>query len=106
MTSEKWQKLSFAEQMGNIGSEFSRARHWQESGDFTNRERALERMIELIDLTISDKRWRSRLFEILRLREVICDLLIKKGDYNISPKSLQEYFLFFGLKLPKTYEKT
>lgn len=101
MTLEKWQKLSLAEQMGNIGSEFSRARHWEKSGDFDNRQRALERMIELIDLTTTDKKWRYRLFELLRLREIICDLLIKKGDYEISPKSLQDYFLFFALSARK-----
>jgi len=97
MNLEKWQKLSLAEQMGNIGSEFSRAKHWEENGDFDSRQKAFERMIELIDLTISDKRWRSRLSEILRLREVICDLLIRGRNYDVSLESLQNYFLFFAL---------
>ena len=101
MTLEKWQKLSLVEQMGNIGSEFSRARHWEESGDFDSREKALERMIKLIDLTISDKKWRCRLFELLRLREIVCDLLIRGGNYDISLKSLQDYFLFFALSARK-----
>lgn len=101
MNLERWQKFSLAEQMGNIGSEFSRAKHWEEKGDFDARQKALERMIELIDLTVSDKRRHSHLVELLRLREIICDLMIRGGNYDISLKSLQDYFLPFALSARK-----
>lgn len=97
MTSEKWQKLSLAEQMGNIGAEISRVIHWHERKDQESKEKALWRALELIDLTISDRRWKPRLFEICRLREVICDLFLGKNIYKISTKHLKDYFLFFAL---------
>jgi len=100
MNLEKWGKLSFAEQIGNIGSEFSRAKHWEELSDFKNREKSLERVIELIDLTIEDSRERqrrSRIKELSRLREILCDKFLGFNIYSISAKNLQDYFLQFGL---------
>lgn len=97
MISEKWQKLSLAEQMGNIGAEVSRVIHWHKKKDKESKEKALWRALELIDLTISDKRWRGRLLEICRLREVICDFFLENNQYKISSKFLKDYFLFFAL---------
>lgn len=41
-------------------------------------------MLELLDLTIEDPRWRGtgRLKELLRLREVLCDLFYGDNVYN------------------------
>lgn len=97
MTNEKWQKLSFAEQMANIGSELNRVIYWHKAGDRENKGKAVWRVLELIDLTIADKRWASRLLELIRLREVFCDLFLGKKLYDISLKSLQNYFLNFAL---------
>jgi hypothetical protein len=55
-----WQKLRLAEQMGNIGSEVARVIHWQEAGDDIEKEKALQRALELLDLTLADPRLRSR----------------------------------------------
>lgn len=101
LASGKWQELSFVEQMANIGSEVNRIIHWQEMGDKESEEKAAWRAIELIDLTISDKRWSLRLLELTRLREVFCDLFIGENTYKTSPKSLQNYFLFFALLTQK-----
>jgi hypothetical protein len=97
LASGRWRRFSLVEQMANIGSEVSRVIHWKEKGNKVNQEKAIERALELIDLTIADKRWKSRLLELLRLREVFCDLFIGDNTYNTSFKSLQNYFLFFGL---------
>ncbi|MBL7141747.1 hypothetical protein ISS21_01470 [Patescibacteria group bacterium] len=97
MTLNKWQKLSLAEQMGNIGSEISRAGHWEKMGDFNNREKALGRAIELVDLTLVDKHWPNGLKELVRLREVLGDLMIKANIYNISLKSLEDFCLDFAI---------
>ena len=101
MAPEKWQKLSLAEQMGNIGSEVNRVIYLEKADDKNNKEKALGRVLELIDLTISDKRWKGRLFEICRLREVICDLFLGNNTYRVSPKFLKDYFLFFALLATK-----
>jgi len=97
MTKQKWQKLSLVEQLANIGSEFNRVLYWQKVGDMENKERAAWRVLELLDLTISDKRWQKRLSELVRLREVICDFFLGERIYNISPKKINDYFLSFAL---------
>lgn len=97
LASGRWFKMSLAEQMGNIGSEVNRALRWRKTGDKNNEEGAVLRALELIDLTISDKRWQGRLLEICRLREVFCDLFFSRNTYKTSSKSLENYFLFFGL---------
>ncbi len=93
MDKEKWQKLSFAEQMGNIGAEVNRAIHWHETGDKENKENALWRALELIDLTILEKPNK----ELFRLREVLCDLFLNNNSYNISTDYIKDYFIQFAL---------
>ena len=97
INNQKWSKLSFAEQLGHVGSEISRARHWHEKGDKPSRDKALERALELIDLTIDDKRWKEKLKEIVRLREIICDWLFEQKNYEIEPVALEHYCTDFLL---------
>ena len=92
----RWFKLSLMEQLGNIGSEVSRARRAQN----INRERfqnAIDRALELFDLTLSDLRWRGRLKEIGRAREVFCDAISGGQEYNSSLIDLEKYFDQFAL---------
>lgn len=97
MIKDKWPKMSLAEQMGNIGSEVYRLINSKERADSKSAQSSFIRVLELIDLTIEDKRWKSRLFEILRLREIICDFYLDKNIYNISVKNLKKYFIPFAL---------
>lgn len=93
----RWQKLTLSEQLANIGAEISRANHWEKEKDIKNKKAALERALELCSLTLADKRWRSRLKEIARLKEVICDIYQDAGFYNVSLKALEDYCLPFAL---------
>lgn len=86
-----WQKLSLAEQLGNIGSEISRAMRWQ-GKDEKNFENAVDRALELFDLTLDDPRWRGRHQEIARAREVFCDTVFGKKEYRDSLQNLLRYF--------------
>lgn len=99
MISEKWQKFSLSQQLANIGSEVSRALSLKQKGKKENMERSVFRALELIDLTILDKRWNGRLHEIFRLREVVCDLFLGKNIHNTKPIFLKNYFLFFALNI-------
>ena len=92
----RWRCLTLAEQMGNVGSEVSRALRWQ-GRDQALFERAMERALELLDLTIEDPRWRSRLKEPVRARELLCDALFGGKDYGISLVDLDRYFFQFAL---------
>lgn len=92
-----WQKLSLAEQLGNIGSEISRARSWEKVDNIDSRNKALARALELVDLTLKDENRLSSLKELARLREVISDNLIKNQQYNIYLEALEKYCLDFAL---------
>lgn len=98
LASGTWVKLSLAEQLGNIGSEVARVIHWQAAGDETEKERALERALELLDLTLADPSLGSRTSELARLREALCDVFFGKREHGISMESLEDYFLPFALR--------
>ncbi len=91
-----WQKLSLAEQLGNIGSEVSRARRWQ-GKDEKSFKGAADRALELFDLTIADPRWSKRLKEIVRSREVFCDAIEGGKEYKSNLSDLDRYFFHFAL---------
>jgi hypothetical protein len=94
----RWFTLSLAEQLGNVGSEYGRALSWKERGDKDRFEHAFARLLELLDLTIADQRWRNhRLKELTRLREVVCDELFSEAQEFSHPTDLREYFLYFGI---------
>ena len=95
--SEKWFKLSLSEQLANIGSEVIRAIRWHKKGEKEHSIKAFERALELFDLTLSDKRWKSRAKEIARMREVICDFFYGGNQYNSDLLSLDNYFFHFAL---------
>lgn len=96
---ERWQKFSLSQQLANIGSEVSRVSSLKQKGDKENMERSFFRALELIDLTIADKRWKGRLSEIFKLREIICDLFFGKNIFKTNPEFLKNYFLFFALNI-------
>ncbi len=87
----EWRKLSLLEQLGNIGSEISRAGRWQ-GKDEELFNGAVERALELFDLTLDDPRWRKRMREIARAREVFCDTVFGKKEYQSSLEDLLRYF--------------
>ena|SRR5687767_13753331 len=94
----RWFTFSLAAQLGNVGSEYERALRWKERGDEVRFEHAFARLLELVDLTIADPRWKNhRLKELTRLREVICDELCNETREFNSPNDLREYFLYFGI---------
>lgn len=92
----RWFELSLMEQLGNIGSEVGRARSWQ-GKDAIRFRRATDRALELFDLTLSDARWRGRLKEIGRAREVFCDAVLGGKEYRGSLADLERYFTHFAL---------
>jgi hypothetical protein len=95
----RWWTLSLAEQLGNIGSEISRAARWT-SKNARVAEGALHRALELFDLTLADPRLRqspARLREVARAREVVADLFAGPNQYGSTAESLQKYFDAYAL---------
>jgi len=92
----RWFELSLAQQLGNIGSEVLRASR-QKGKDEKLFWVAVERALELFDLTLSDSRWKGRRWEIARAREVFCDAVYGGKLYKSSLGGLVSYFDNFAL---------
>ena len=92
----RWRELSLMEQLGNIGSEVSRAAMAQ-GKDEKRFENAFERALELFDLTLDDPRWRGRKQEIARAREVFCDAASRGEMYGASLEDMDRYFFPFAI---------
>ncbi len=94
----RWLTFSLLEQLGNIGSEVGRAINWKNKANTEQMQRALDRGLELFDLTLADKRLKySELKEIARAREVVCDFLVGDNEYKSDEKFLNNYFMQFAL---------
>ena len=92
----RWQQLSLVEQLANVGSEVGRMRRWRDR-DERLMTRAFERALELLDLTLADPRWRTRLREIARARELLCDAAAGGHEYGGTLEDLDRYFLAFAV---------
>ena len=100
----RWFELTLMEQLGNIGSGVNRTWAWQKKDRVAYSQQALERALELFDLTLADPRWtkiNGRLKEISRAREVFCDLFFGQNEYNDTAESLMKYFDEFALAARK-----
>jgi hypothetical protein len=101
-----WQKLTLVEQLANVGTEVARAARAKSAGNPARFENALDRALELFDLSLADNRWsNARRREIARARELLCDLLVGDNQYESTAESLDAYFLQFavaarGARLP------
>lgn len=92
----RWREFSLVEQLANIGSEVGRAAKWQKR-DKPSYEAACRRALELMDLTIQDARWRGRLKEISRARELFSASVVGEDIYKTSLQDLERYFFQFAL---------
>lgn len=78
LTQEKWNSMRIENQILNIASELLRAKNWLAKKDIVYTQNSLDRALELIDLTIMDrKKWNnSHLGELLKFREILGEFYI------------------------------
>ena len=99
----RWQSLTLVEQLANVGSEVDRAIRAHEAGRTDRRDAAVDRGLELFDLTAADQRWRGpRRREVLRAREEFCALFWAEHDQPNAAASLSRYFLHFAAAARRT----
>lgn len=92
-----WFAKPILDQLGNIGSEISRASRWRTANPTLSRN-ALFRALDLFDLTLADpKHSRARRREVARAREVVVDFFDGDNRYGSSPENLQKYFDAFAI---------
>ncbi len=96
LSSGRWAEMSLAEQMANIGSEVSRALNWQKKGKKDLSQRAFNRALELLDMTISHIKKYSRLKELFRVREAMVDFFCGTNQFCSSELLWRKYFDHFA----------
>ncbi|OIO37776.1 MAG: hypothetical protein AUJ72_03900 [Candidatus Omnitrophica bacterium CG1_02_46_14] len=92
----RWTQLSFLEQMANIGSEVERALNWKAKQNFDYSQKAFERALELIDLTLNSISGMARFKEIARMREAMVDFFYGSNEFRSTEASWKKYFLSFN----------
>ncbi len=93
LASGKWAKMPFALQMGNIGSEISRAINSKVRGNEDRSKNAAARAIELFELSIDcNQDSPTRLEELCRGKEEFCDYIYNNNSFNTNPVKLQRYY--------------
>lgn len=91
----RWFELSFFEQMANVGSEIERAISWKSRNiEFSNQ--AVNRSLELLSLSIDDKKNQMRLPELTRVYESISDYFYGDNIFKSSDSLWQKYFYNFS----------
>lgn len=96
----RWAEMPFIEQMANIGSEVYRTSVWKQKGNAEQSQKAFERALELIDLTIKYGRLhepgrRAMLREVCLMREIFCTEYLSPAPDAL--KSFDKYFMQFGI---------
>lgn len=92
----RWAQMSLCEQMANVGSEVSRALNWQKKGKEERSKKAIDRALELLDLTAASYKQYSRLKEILRTRECLVDYFYGENEFGSSEELWRKYFDAFA----------
>jgi hypothetical protein len=82
LTAEHWYTFSLMEQLANVGCEISRTIRWRKKNNLVYSHEAFLRALELLDLTITDPKNKTRLRELVRVREVLKDYFLCDNEYN------------------------
>ena len=97
LVSERWERMTLAEQLGNAGADVGRAIRAREVGNEARCAAALARALAQMDLTLADPRWAGhRRRELARAREVVCDLLAGDNIYGSTPALTEAWFMAYA----------
>ncbi len=97
LTPEHWFTFSLFEQLANVGIDIERTIQWKAKNNLDYSQKAFERALELLDLTIADpKNKGARLKELVRVREALVDHFVYDNEYATTDESWQKYFFDFN----------
>lgn len=99
----RWANMSFLEQMANVGSEVERALNWKAKNNAEYAQKAFERALELIDLTVENNKNPAHFKEITRIREALADYFYGPNQFMSTEKLWRAYFLDFALAARKNH---
>jgi hypothetical protein len=98
----RFSEMSLCAQMANIGSEVERALNWKERNNDDYSQKAFERALDLIGITIAGISDLNRLRELSRTREVLNDFFRGDNQYHSTNASWRKYFLHFAFAARKS----
>lgn len=90
MDIQKWQAMSWPQKMGNIGSEITRVRVWEEKGNQAEARQSLNRALEMLQASAGNS-------ETNILEKIVVDMVNNRRQYQVSSRELEEYCLPFAL---------
>ena len=99
----RWDHLPFLEKMANIGSEVERALFWRAKNNAVYCRQAIERALELMDLTLESVTSFARLKELARAREAIVDYFFVTNQFMSTEALWRKYFSCFTYAARKNY---
>ncbi len=102
----RWSKFSIIEQLAHIGSEISRALNWRAKENQDYCDRAVERALELIDLTLCSVSGLARKKEMTRIREALLDFFYGQNEFSSTEESWRMYFDHFAYAARKSRSTT
>lgn len=89
------------QQMANIGSEVHRALNWKNKNNDSYCQKAVDRALELVDLTLASVQGFSRLKELARLREALVDYFYGVNEFSSTEILWRKYFDHFNFAARK-----
>ncbi len=95
----RWSLMSISEQLANVGSEVSRALNWRKKNREEYFQKAFNRAMELLSLTIAAQTSLPRINEMTRLRECLLDYFYNDNSFKTSESILRKYFDHFAIRL-------
>ncbi len=91
----RWKQMSFLEQMANIGSDVERAINWRAKKNEAFSQKAFERALELLDLSLESAESYPRRRELARVRELWVDYFLGENQYATTDALWRKYFYHF-----------
>jgi len=103
MAAGRWYAFNLDEQLGNIGSEVSRALSWREKNNEDLAWTAFAKSLELLNLTIDAPALNvGRRWEIGRVKEAFSDYFAGDNQYHSTAQDWRNYFDYFALRARAT----
>jgi len=97
LTLERWFRFSLFEQLANVGCDVERTIQWKKNGNLDYSQKAFERVLELLSITILDpKHSKGARRELCRVRETLIDHFAYDNEYNSTDEQWQQYFYDFN----------
>ena len=92
----RWFELSLIEQLANVGMDIERAMRWKQKNNREQSDKAFERALDLLSLSVIDPKNKKRLKELTRTREVLIDYFVYDNEYGSTDESWHRYFYPFN----------